>query len=109
MASIRYRSTTFAALAAGQTEEFMFVTPDDNLPRKLTGILAPGGNNLGLQYRVQRAGYSVAEIDVTAFAPEYGFIEFDADFPVGIQFEIDQLNTSASSSDPQAVIIRYEV
>lgn len=106
--NVRYRQTSFGVIAAGATSVQLLTTPDDAKRRLLTGIMATP-QAINIKYSLKRAGYDAADLDGSLLIDQQGFVILDLMYDIGIQIELDLVNSSAVGSVAAGVTLRYEL
>ncbi len=106
----RYVRFAIPAIAAGAATGATAVpTFDDQIPRKLVGILSTNQTKL-IHTQVDAAGRVFADVDHGVMAQQRDFIPLDQDYPVGVQLSVNVINASAGAlaASTDALVLKYQ-
>jgi nitrous oxide reductase len=107
---IKYARFQIPAVAAGaQLGETNVNTPDDQVNRKVTGILSTNQTRL-IRTVLMKQGTPIADIDNGLMAQQRDFIAADAQYGGGLPITVDVRNSNAGALavNTDAIVIRYE-
>lgn len=108
---VKFARFQIPAVAAGAVMgETAINTPDDQKPRKVTGILSTNQTKL-IRTVLLQSGQPIADIDDGVMAQQRDFIPVDAQYTAGLAITLDVRNNSAGALNvnTDAIVIRYEV